>query len=94
MRDGKYQWTYEKTGNAHAWCQTKCRRFMKAGVERIVVSNTSTREKELQPYYDMAEEHDYRVYSVIVENRHNGKNIHGVPDETLEKMRNRFNVKL
>jgi hypothetical protein len=29
-----------------------------------------------------------------MENRHGGVNIHNVPEETLEKMRNRFEVKI
>jgi hypothetical protein len=61
---------------------------------KVVVSNTFTQEWEMQPYYDLAKEHGYRVYSIIVENRHGGVNIHGVPQETLEKMKNRFEVQL
>jgi hypothetical protein len=34
------------------------------------------------------------VFSLIVENRHDGKNIHGCPDDKLEEMKNRFEVKL
>jgi hypothetical protein len=48
----------------------------------------------MQPYYDLAEKYGYRVYSLIVENRHGGVNEHGVPQETLEKMKNRFEIKL
>jgi tRNA uridine 5-carbamoylmethylation protein Kti12 len=91
---GVYNWTPEKVKDAHQWCQRKCRRFMKARVERIVVANTSTQEWELAPYYDMARRAGYTVYSVITENRHNGQNIHNVPEETLEKMASRFSVKL
>ena len=66
---------------------------MKIG-HQIVVSNTFTQEWEMKPYFDMAKEHDYQVFSIIVENRHGGKNIHGVPDDKLEIMKNRFEVKL
>jgi hypothetical protein len=60
----------------------------------IVVSNTFTQEWEMNDYYKMAEELGYMVFSLIVENRHGGKNIHGVPDDKLEIMKNRFEVKL
>lgn len=66
---------------------------MKIG-HQIVVSNTFTQEWEMKAYYDMAKEHDYQVFSIIVENRHEGKNIHGVPDDKLEIMRDRFELKL
>jgi NEDD4-binding protein 2 len=67
---------------------------MKAQVERIVIANTSTTEKEMKPYLDLAKEFGYRVFSVVVENRHGGINVHNVPEETLEKMRNRFDIKI
>jgi hypothetical protein len=60
----------------------------------VVVSNTFTQEWEMEAYYLLAEELGYRVVSMIVENRHNGKNIHGVPEDKLEIMKNRFEVKL
>ena len=62
--------------------------------ERLIVSNTFTQKWEMKPYFDLAEKNGYRVYSLIVENRHGGVNEHGVPDEKLEQMENRFEVKL
>jgi hypothetical protein len=60
----------------------------------IVVSNTFTQEWEMAAYYELAEKYGYRVTSIIVENRHDGKNIHGVPEDRVEIMRNRFEIKL
>jgi len=90
----KYLWKPEKVGTAHEWCQRKCRRFMDKSIERVIVANTTTTEKELQPYLDLSEKFGYRVYSIIVETRHNGKNSHNVPEATLDKMRARFSIKL
>jgi hypothetical protein len=67
---------------------------MTNNVKKIIVSNTFTQEWEMQPYFDLAEKYDYRVYSLVVENRHGGVNEHGVPTEKVEQMRNRFNFKL
>lgn len=68
---------------------------MQAEIPVVVVANTSTQEKEFQPYIQMAKHYGYKmVHCVIVENRHGGVNTHDVPDETLEKMRNRFEIKL
>lgn len=94
MVDGEYKWNPKKVGFAHKLCQEKCEKAMIANEPRIIVANTSTTEKEMQPYIDMAEKYDYMVISLIVENRHGGKNSHGVPEETLEKMENRFSIKL
>ncbi len=91
---GNYNWDREKLHLAHQWCQHQVECQMRNKVDRIVVSNTSTTEKELQPYLDLGEKYDYQVHSIIVENRHGGENQHGVPDETIQKMKDRFTVKL
>ena len=89
-----YQFDVSKLKDAHEWCQMMTETSMMDSKERIVVSNTFTQEWEMEVYYKLAEEYGYRVYSLIVENRHGGVNEHGVPDETLEKMENRFTIKL
>jgi hypothetical protein len=60
----------------------------------VVVSNTFTQELEMEAYYELAKKYDYRVSTLVVENRHGGKNVHNVPDEVLDKMEARFEVKL
>ena len=49
---------------------------------------------EMAEYFDLAKQYGYQVFSIIVENRHEGVNQHGVPAENLEQMKNRFEVKL
>jgi len=94
MKDGIYCWTPEKAGGAHVACQLKVKDHMKVSDPLIIVANTSTTKKEMKPYYDLAEEFGYKVFSVIVENRHGGVSEHNVPEETLKKMRNRFDIAL
>jgi hypothetical protein len=48
----------------------------------------------MDAYYELAKQYGYRVFSLIVENRHEGVNEHGVPEDKLELMKNRFEVKL
>jgi hypothetical protein len=60
----------------------------------IAVSNTFTQEWEMKPYFELAKTYGYKVFSIVVENRHEGTNQHGVPDEVLTKMRERFETKL
>jgi hypothetical protein len=42
----------------------------------------------------MAKELNYRVQTIITEKRHDGDNGHNVPEETLQNMRERFEIKL
>lgn len=91
--DGNYNWKLENQAAAHRYCQGKTRTIM--GTDKdVAVANTFTTVKEMKPYYKMAKELGYTVFSIIVENRHNGKNVHNVPAETLEKMKNRFSMEL
>jgi len=97
--NGKYNFDGSKLKDAHQWCQDSVSNSMvlnhTAGHnESIVVSNTFTQEWEMKPYMDMAKDWGYTVFSIIVENRHGGVNQHGVPDEKLQQMQDRFEIKL
>ena len=92
--DGNYNFDATQIKDANNWCQTMTRMAMEYNTPKIVVSNTFTQEWEMESYYELAEKYGYRVYSLIVENRHGGVNEHGVPEEKLEQMKERFNVKI
>jgi predicted kinase len=92
--DGNYHFDASKIKNAHNWCRHSVMDAMKEGHPMVVVSNTFTQEWEMEVYYLLAEELGYRVTSMIVENRHEGKNIHGCPDDKIEQMRTRFEISL
>ena len=97
---GEYRFDPSKIKDAHAWCQEEVKTRMEDNqvnpqyYSEIIVSNTSTQEWEMEPYFKLAEKYGYTVFSLIVENRHNGINQHGVPAETLQVMRDRFEIKL
>lgn len=100
MVDGEYKFDATKLKDAHAYCQNLVETYMKDSLvndqfyREIAVSNTFTQEWEMQPYFELAKKYGYTVFTVIVENRHGGKNIHDVPQEALDRMKNRFEVKL
>jgi len=98
--DGNYNFDASKLKQAHEWCRDEVENRMKQNEENpqyypeIVVSNTFTQEWEMQTYFDLAEKYGYKIFCIIVENRHGNKNIHGVPDDTLKKMKDRFQISL
>jgi predicted kinase len=94
MRGNGYEFDATKLKAAHEWCQDMVFMSMKRNEPTIVVSNTFTQEWEMEPYLEMAKTHEYKVFSIIVENRHGGTNQHEVPEEALTKMRERFEIKL
>lgn len=95
---GEYEFDPSKLKEAHEWCQNQVEEEMKYYGDDfrvcIVVSNTFTQEWEMEPYYKLAEKYGYNVISLIAENRHGGENQHGVPAESIERMRARFETKL
>lgn len=94
MRGNGYEFDATKLKAAHEWCQDMVFMSMKRNEPTIVVSNTFTQEWEMKPYLEMAKTHEYKVFSIIVENRHGGTNQHEVPEEVLTKMHERFEIKL
>ena len=92
--EGNYKFDGTKIKDAHKWCQSFVETNMVLEYPKIVVLNTFTQEWEMKPYMDLAKEHGYKVFTIVVENRHDGKNVHNVPEDKIEQMANRFEIKL
>ena len=92
--EGNYKFEPSKIKDAHAWCKDETEFLMKYEHSPVVVSNTFTQEWEMDAYFELAEKYGYQTSCLIVENRHDSKNIHGCPDDKIEQMRNRFEIKL
>lgn len=90
---GEYKFDPSKLAFAHNECQVNTKMVLNTGYN-VVVSNTSTTEKEVQVYSDIAKEVGANFVSLIVENRHGNSSVHAVPEETLDAMKKRFSVKL
>ena len=85
--ENEYRFDRSLLGEAHVWCQEITSHSLSSGFDTWV-SNTFTTKKELKPYFDIAKETD----SAIVVMTMNGsfKNVHDVPSDVLQKMKNRF----
>jgi predicted kinase len=93
-KDGDYIFDSTKLKEAHNYCQFRCSERMRQQKSKIIVANTFTQEWEMDEYFKMAERYNYRVHTVIVENRHGNENVHGVPEDKLQQMQDRFQIKL
>jgi len=100
MKNGKYKFDPTKLKEAHNDCKNRVTRRMRETLfnliffRNIVVSNTFTQEWEMEFYFDIAKLYGYKVHTIIVENRHEGVNVHGVPEDKLQVMEDRFQIKL
>lgn len=57
-------------------------------VDVVIVANTFTRKWEYVNYADAAKDSGYEVTTLIANG--NYKNVHNVPDDVVQKMKNRF----
>ena len=85
--DGDYCYNPANVQVAHKWCQNEARKALEAG-RRVVVSNTFTRRFEIEPYFEMAESLGIKPNVLVATGKF--ENVHGVPADVVEKMRQRW----
>lgn len=86
-KTGVYDWKMEELGLAHKWCQEKTEQDM-IDERNVIVSNTSLTPRERRPYIQLAKKYDYEIEVHTCNG--NFKNIHGVPDDKIKQMKNKF----
>lgn len=87
MRGGVYLYNASKIREAHNFCQERFTQFIMTG-NNIVVSNTFTRFSEMAFYIALAIHYKYEIKIISLQN--NFGSIHGVPKETIQKMKDRW----
>ena len=85
--DGRYDYDPTKVKEAHADCNRRVREALTQG-KNVVISNTFTRIFEFEPYLKMCKE--FNIEPNIIEARGRFNNIHGVSEETILKMKSRW----
>lgn len=90
---GVYQFDPTKLEQAHQQCKRNTWLALYEGMS-VAVSNTSCADWEVETYATIARETEANFVSIILENRHDGKNIHGCPDAKVEQMKRKFHVNL
>jgi predicted kinase len=91
---GEYHFVHTDNHLAYKNCEAQTQEALKNGITKVIVDNTFTIEWEMEPYFKLAEAYGYRLFVLTVENHHDGKNVHDVSEQQLEKMRQKFRVKL
>ena len=99
--DGNYDFDARELGDAHADCKSNVECAMmdsqKGKVfgdrdslkdDKIAVANTFSQAWEAEPYFELAEKYGYSPF--VVECQNTFENTHGVPQETIETMRERW----
>ena len=85
--DGSYIFNAADLAEAHKVCQKKADDAL-ATYRNVVVSNTFTTMKEMQPYLALAKIHGRPVTVIHCEGQYGS--IHNVPEVVIQKMRDRW----
>lgn len=91
---GQYRFDYSKNHLAYKHCEERARKAAENGTSKIFLDNTFTLSWEMEPYFQIASNFGYTIFVLTVENRHNGKNIHSIDDESLKKMASKYKIRL
>ena len=85
--DGEYRFNAAELPKAHRWCFDRVCDEIKSD-RTVIVSNTFTREWEMQQYIRRALLHDYTVRVIACTGRY--QNTHGLTEEMVAKQAARF----
>jgi len=91
---GEYHFKFDKNHLAYKACEDNTEAAMQNNSPKIFVDNTFTLDWELEPYLKLASMHNYQIHVVTVEKYHKQKNKHGVSDEQISRMAEKYKVKL
>jgi len=91
---GEYSFEHQKNFLAYKQCEEQARSSMEKGFQKIFIDNTFTLEWEMEPYFKLASEYNYKIFVVTVENRHGSRNTHNISKEQMEKMAAKYKVQL
>jgi len=92
--NGHYEFRFQENHVAYKQCEESVKTAMQQGASKIILHNTFTMEWEMEAYFRIAVEYHYRVHVVTVENRHGSANVHDIPQEQIERMREKYGVRL
>lgn len=82
-----YQYDPEMKIVAHRWCERMTADAMENGRD-VIISNTFSQYWEMIPYFILARDFGYRVKVITCKGEY--PNIHGVPDDVIQRMRERW----
>ncbi len=94
VSNGAYNFRFDENHLAYQSCIDKTETSMQSKCTKIFIANTFTIDWEMAPYFKLAAAYNYKIFVLTVENYHGGINSHDVSSEQLQKMAEKYKVKL
>jgi predicted kinase len=91
---GEYDFKFDENHKAYKACEEQTEKALMQNNSKVFVDNTFTLDWELEPYFKMAKKFNYQLHVVTVENYHSSENIHNVSNEQMQKMAEKYKIKL
>ena len=92
--EGKYTFDYSKNYLAYKACEENTEKAIAEGNKIVFVDHTFTIDWEMEPYFKLAAKYDCRLHVITVENYHGSENVHDVSKEQIQKMAEKYKVKI
>lgn len=86
---GEYKFRQDLLYDAHKWCYTMTVMALHTCCETVYVSNTFTTHKEMKPYLELVDKFP-ELEIEIHEIKTQYESIHDVSEETIQRMKNRW----
>ncbi len=82
---GENKWNEKLKPYADQYCRTQVERLMDDGCDSIVVTNSFSKQQDLDDYYQLANTHEYKVFCVVMDTRNPQEYVRDVPKEVILK---------
>jgi predicted kinase len=92
--EGIYKFEFSENYKAYAKCLSNTENAIQQGVVKVIVHNTFTMDWELDSYFKLAQKYNCTIHVLTLEHYHKGINKHDVTAEQLQKMAEKYQVKL
>lgn len=86
--DGEYEFNPTLLEVAHKACFAMTEHYLKEDRSPVIVHNTFTRDWEMAPYRELAD--CYKAQLFVIEMSQQFENVHDVPEQTVNNMKERF----
>lgn len=92
--NGNYEFIFNENHKAYAQCLKQTEDAVSKGTTKVIVHNTFTMEWEIEPYMALTKKYTLQIFVLTVEHYHTHKNKHGISEEQIKKMAEKYQVKL
>lgn len=82
---GENKWNEKLKPHADEYCRTRTKRLIEDGINKIVVTNSFSKNEDLDEYYEMAKQYEYKVFCMIMDNRNIEEYKRDVPKDIVEQ---------